>query len=227
MPAATPVPVVNQLIANLPGKERDGVLRDCEPVDLVFGETLCEPGQPFAHVYFPLTGFISLVMSLPGHRPLELGMIGFEGMLGITLVLGICSAPLKAMVQGKGSALRISTPLFQRTLQKSPSLLLSLNRYLYFRLTQLSQAVACINFHTVDLRLARWLLMTHDRAQGDHFHLTHQFLADMLGVQRSAVTIAAGDLQRRGLIHYNRGEIYILDRSGLEAASCECYQAST
>lgn len=219
------VPVVNQLIGSLSRSERNGILGHCEPIDMNFGNVLCEADQPYRHIYFPLTGFISLVASVENHQPLELGMIGNEGMLGVSLLLGIPSAPLRGVVQGAGSALRMSAGQLRRELDDSPGLRRTLSRYFYVLMAQLSQTTVCTRFHEVDARLARWLLMTHDRAHADHFHLTHQFLADMLGVQRSAVTIAAGMLQARGLICYTRGEITILSRKGLEAASCECYAA--
>lgn len=225
MSATTPVLVVNRLIGGLPRKERNMILERCEPVDLVFGEILCEPDQPFQHVYFPLSGFISLVAPMGGHQPLEMGLIGNEGMLGVTLVLGVNTVPLRALVQGSGSALRMTAAQLKRVLRVCPSLPRILNRYLYILMAQLSQTSACTRFHEVEARLARWLLMTHDRAHADHFHLTHEFLADMLGVRRSGITIAAGALQQRKLISYSRGDISILDRKGLEAASCECYSA--
>lgn len=223
MSATTPVRVINHLIGCLPREQRNRILKHCEPVKLVFGTTLCEPNQPFQHVYFPLSGFISRVITMDGHQPLEAGLIGNEGMLGVTLALGVNAAPLRAMVQGAGTALRMTAAQFQHELCDSACLLHTLNRYLYVLMAQLSQTSACNHFHEIEPRLARWLLMTHDRAHADHFHLTHEYLADMLGVRRNSVTIAAGVLQRRKLISYNRGEISILDRKGLEAASCECY----
>ena len=214
---------LNSLLARLPAKEHDRIMDRCQPVDMVLDASLCEPGQPFQHVYFPRNGFISLLMVVEGHPPLEMGLIGNEGMLGVTLVLGVETAPLLGVVQGPGLAWRMSTKQFHHCLQDSPALLRRLNRYLYVLMAQLSQTAACTHFHDVRERLARWLLMTHDRAHADHFHLTHQYLADMIGVQRSAVTIAAGKLQQGKLIRYTRGEIQILNRRGLEAASCDCY----
>ncbi|HUS24823.1 MAG TPA: Crp/Fnr family transcriptional regulator [Candidatus Binatia bacterium] len=225
MVAKTPVKVVNRLIAGLPAAERKRVLAACEPVELVFGTILCEPDVPVRDVYFPLSGFISLVAVVSAHPPLEMGLIGSEGMLGATVVLGVPDAPLRAVVQGTGSALRMGIAQFRRELRRNPVLLRTLNRYLYVLMAQLSQTAACTRFHEVEARLARWLLMTHDRCHADHFHLTHEFLADMLGVRRSGVTIAAGLLQGRNLIGYTRGEITVMDRDGLEAASCECYRA--
>jgi CRP-like cAMP-binding protein len=215
--------VVNRLIDNLPRQERSRIIARCHSADLALGAVLCQPGQPFEHVYFPTTGFISQVVKINGHQPLELSLIGNEGMLGATLALGVQAASASAVVQGAGTALRMTAAQLRRELRDAPSLLLMLNRYLYVSIAQLSQSAGCTAFHEVEPRLARWLLMTHDRAHADHFNLTHEFLADMLGVRRSGITIAAGVLQRRKLIRYSRGEIRVLDRKGLEAASCECY----
>lgn len=218
-----PLPVANRLLAGLSARASHKLITQCETVELTFGSILCERGEPHHYVYFPLSGFISLVSQVGGHPPLEMGLIGNEGMLGVMLALGIDRVPLRGVVQGPGKALRMRAEDFRQALSDSAALLRSMHRYLYGAFAQLTQTATCNRFHEVEARLARWLLMTHDRAQCDHFHLTHQFLADMLGVQRSAVTIAAGALQQRGLIHYSRGAINILDRQGLEANSCECY----
>jgi CRP-like cAMP-binding protein len=223
--AVKAAPVVNRLLDGLPHKLRNRILKRCEPIELTFGTILCKPDRRLRYVYFPLTGFISLVATVAGHPSLEMGLIGNEGMLGTTLVLGVNSARLQGVVQGSGTALRLSAAQLQRELQQSLALRRTLKRYLFVLLAQLAQTAACTRFHEIKARLARWLLLTHDRAHADHFHLTHQYLADMLGVQRSAVTIAAGSLQRRKLIRYSRGDIRVLDRRGLEAESCECYQA--
>ncbi len=218
-------PNTNQLLSRLARKEREAFIADCEQVDLEFGQTLCEPDDAYRFAWFPHTGFISLMVPLGGHPPLEMGLIGNEGMLGATLVLGIDQVPMRAVVQGSGTALRIPVAALERHMTTNSRLERALSRYLYVLLAQLSQTAACTRFHEIGERLARWLLMTHDRAQADHFHLTHQFLADMLGVQRSAITIAAGLLKDKRLIRYSRGEITVLSRRGLEAASCECYAA--
>jgi CRP-like cAMP-binding protein len=218
--------VVNRLIAGLPRKQRMQFLDRCETVDLTMGSALCGINEPLQHVYFPLVGFISLVITLGRRPPLELGLIGNEGMLGATLALGVDGAPARAIVQGAGSALRMNVEQLRRELRDSPALRPILNRYLYVQLTQLSRSAGCIHFHEVAPRLARWLLMTHDRAHLDNFSLTHELLADMLGVRRSGVTIAAGALKDRKLISYTRGEITVTNRRGLEAASCECYGAT-
>jgi CRP-like cAMP-binding protein len=223
MPTAPPLPLANLLLGKLPKRESHKLIAQCETVELTFGNILCERGDRFDYVYFPLSGFISLVSQIEGHPPLEMGLIGNEGMLGVMLALGIDRVPLRGVVQGPGEALRMSAGNFRKALNDSQALSRSVFRYLYSTYTQVTQTATCNRFHEVEARLSRWLLMTHDRAHCDHFHLTHHFLADMLGVQRSAVTIAAGALQHRGLIHYSRGEINILDRKGLEASSCECY----
>ncbi len=225
MPTATPVPTVNRLLSGLPRKERDQILDCAEPVQLVFGDILCDPHTHFQHVYFPIRGFISLVAPMVSKQPLEMGLIGNEGMLGATVMLGVNTVPLRALVQGSGNALRVTVPKLRRVLRDSPVLQRTLNRYLYIMMAQLAQTAVCTRFHEVDARLARWLLMSHDRAHADHFHLTHKFLADMLGVRRSGVTIAAGLLQQKKVISYTRGNITILDRKGLEAVSCVCYDA--
>lgn len=226
MPVEPSDAVANRLVDQLPRNERRGLLTDGTLTDLAVGDVLCEPGQPYRHIYFPHTGIISLVAKVGGHQPLDIGMIGNEGMLGATLALGISNAPLGGVVQGAGTSLRISARNLKRQLRNSPGLVRELNRYLYVSMAQLSQTAACTRFHEVEARLVRWLLMTHDRVQTDNFHVTHQSLANMLGVRRSAVTIAAGTLQRRGLIRYARGNITVLSRRGLEAASCECYAAA-
>ena len=217
--------VINLLLARLPVEEAERVLQSCERVTLGFGDILCEADQPFLHVYFPLTGFVSRVTALAGHPGLELGLVGNEGMLGATLSLGVNGAPMRAVVQGAGAALKMTASQLRHELSRCPCLRQTLNRYLFILLAQLAQIAACARFHEIEPRLACWLLMTHDRAHADYFHLTHAYLADMLGVRRSGISIAAGALQQRGLIRYTRGEINILDRQGLEAASCACYAA--
>ena len=214
---------VNLLLEGLPNKVRNRILQQSDVVDLEFGDVLCEQDQPYRHIYFPLSSSLSLIINIGHHPPLEMGMIGNEGMLGVKLVLGFNIAQLRSEVLGPGTALRIAAPQFRRELRENIFLRRSLNRYLHVLIAQLSRIAACTHFHEVESRLARWLLMAHDRAHTDHIYFTHQTLANMLGVQRSAITIAAGILQQRGYIRYIRGDIRVLDRAGLEAASCDCY----
>jgi len=193
-------------------------------MDLKIGDVLQEPGEQIRYVYFPVAGMISLLVPVQGHSNLEVGLVGAEGCLGIPVVLGVPSSPLQGLVQGAGAALRISSRRFRRELKSSPVLRHTMNRYACVLMAQLAESAGCIRFHFLEARLARWLLMTHDRANSNEIHLTHEFLAKMLGVRRVGVTNAAGALQRRNLIRYSRGEITVLDRRGLEAASCSCYQ---
>jgi CRP-like cAMP-binding protein len=215
--------VQNHLIELLPRAGRRSLLALCEPVDLVLSERLCNAGDATRYAYFPVDAIISLVAAIDGKPVLEVGMVGREGMVGAELVLGGRTAPWHAVVQGPGAALRIPSRTFRRELKASPALRLCLDRYLSVLMAQFGAAAACLRFHLIGPRLARWLLMMQDRAHSDQFHVTHEFLAYMLGVRRVGITAAAGSLQRSGLIEYRRGELIVLSRSGLEGAACGCY----
>lgn len=219
------VVLTNQLLDGLPARERDRFLADCTMVDLVLGSVLHEPGDRIRHVYFPIESFISILASVDGHSTLEVGMVGSEGMYGHSLVLGSDVAPLRALTQGAGAAWRMKAATFHDRLEDMPALRLLLHRYLMVLLCQLAQTSACTRFHVVEKRLARWLLMSRDRAHADSFDVTQEFLAFMLGVRRVGVTKAAGLLQLRKLIRYKRGKVTILNRQRLEAAACSCYQS--
>jgi CRP-like cAMP-binding protein len=224
MPSLLPVDQGNRLLALLPPRDCERILEEGREVELCFGDALWEQGDRMRYVYFPTAGFISLLTTVDEHT-LEVGMIGDEGMCGHSLVLGVDVAPLRALVQGSGTSLRIKASTFHQHLESSPALRQLMHGYIHVLLGQLAQTAACTRFHQVDARLARWLLMTHDRAHADAFDVTQDFLAFMLGVRRVGVTAAARLLQSRQLIRYARGHLVVLDRDGLEAAACVCYRS--
>ena len=224
MRAASRVPAANSMLAALPRKQYGHLLASLESVALNFGEVLYEPGERIRHVYFPNDSLVSLLTPVEGHLALEVGMVGREGMVGIPLYLGSDVSPVRALVQGAGTAMRMKSARFCREIRKSPQLQQEVGRYTGALMAQITQTAACNRFHVVEARLARWLLMTRDRVRSDEFRLTHEFLGHMLGVRRVGVTTAARALQRRKLISYSRGKIKILDQKGLEAACCSCYE---
>ncbi len=218
-----PVGAVNYLLASLPPADRRLVMAACEHTELRFGEALSQPRDTIRHVYFPTDSYISLITPSGSSESLEVGMVGSEGVFGIALLLDVNRSGLLGLVQGGGPALRVSATRFRQLAETSKPFRRILNRYLFVLTAGLAQTAACSRFHLLDARMARWLLMTHDRAHRDTFRLTHEFLAYMLGVRRAGVTEAAGHLQAQGLIRYSRGELAIVDRAGLEAISCPCY----
>lgn len=215
----------NRLIALLPPADRIRLLSRCDNVELKLSDVLGEPGQTTQHVYFPVNGFVSVLSRVDEHSLVEVGMVGREGMLGVWLALDQIEMPWHSLVQGSGSAWRMSAAHFRRELSRSATLRHNVNRYLFLLIGQLSTSVACQRFHQIGPRLARWLLMSQDRAHSESFHVTHEFLAAMLGVRRVGVTMAAHALQTSGYIEYRRGELTVTDRAGLENAACSCYRS--
>ena len=216
--------IENSLLAALPHKVHGRLLAGLEPVTLTFGEILYEPGDKIHHVYFPGASLVSLLTLADGHLALEVGLLGRDGMVGLPLVLGHKRSSVRALVQGGGTALRMAAARFLKEFRLLLPLQRELYSYTHALMAQISQTAACNRFHVVEQRLARWLLMTHDRVKSDQFRMTHEFLGHMLGVRRVGVTKAAQALQRRDLIRYSRGAITVLDRIGLEAAACQCYK---
>ncbi len=223
MSANTHLPGGNDLVESLPVAEKNRLLARSEVVELASGENLSDAGQAYEHAWFPLTGLISQGSKLRHHSPLDMGLIGREGMLGATLALGIDTAPLQAAVAGAGTALRMSAAELQVTLGEGAALRQRIDHYLYIVLAQFARTAACNRFHAIGPRLARCLLIATDRTATERLHLTHESLGAMLGVRRSGITVAARALGDQGLIRYARGEIVILDRDGLKAAACSCY----
>ena len=216
-------PAVNRLLAMLTTKEYKRLLPELKTVSLVLGEVLYDPGAVIKYVYFPNDSIISLISELSETLRLEVGMVGNEGMVGLAVFMGVKSSSNRALVQGAGTAMRMSSTAVRREANRLGSLHHLLHRYSHSLLAQVSQSSACNRFHLVDARLARWLLMTNDRLAAKEFPLTQEFLSTMLGVRREGVSKAAGALQAGKLIRYSRGVITILNRRGLEAKSCECY----
>jgi CRP-like cAMP-binding protein len=223
MRAARRVNVPNHLLAGLSGKDFKRLLPQLEPISLTLGEVLYEPGGRIRYAYFPNAGVVSLLTVLGPHKAAEVGMVGREGMVGMSAAVGINVSQLRAVVQGTGSAMRISAAGLRREFATSDSLHRGVFRFNHALMSQVAQTAACNRFHKAEMRLARWLLVTRDRLRSESFRLTHQFLSLMLGVRRVGVTTAAGNLERRNLITYSRGNIRILNPKGLEAAACECY----
>lgn len=224
MPAVKKLFTENHLLAAIPRRAYQRMLTSLDLVELNYGQVLYEPREPIRHVYFPIDCLVSLLTTVDARRTLEVGMVGNEGMVGMPMALGIGVSAVRALVQGDGSALRMTSARFRAAFKNNPPLQRALFRYNHLLMAQISQTAACNRFHATEARLARWLLMTSDRLHADEFLLTHEFLAHMLGVTRVGVTKAASVLHRKKLIDYQRGNIKILDRKGLKAAACHCYQ---
>jgi CRP-like cAMP-binding protein len=208
----------------LPQKANRRFLSALTRVDLPLGQILYQPGTTSRHVYFPTNCTVSLVAVADNSSGLEVGLVGSEGMVGIPLALGVSTSPVRALVQGGGSAMRMTSARFSRELKRNPPLQRELDRCAYVAMATAMQGAVCNNMHLLEARLARWLLMTRDRAASDRFQCTQEAIALMLGVRRAGVTNAASGLQRRGLIRYSRGAMQILDHKGLLGVSCSCYE---
>jgi CRP-like cAMP-binding protein len=217
-------PGQNRLLSALSRDLQIRLLPRMEKVSLTVRQLLFEANEPIAHVYFPLSGSMSLIIALDGGgESVEIATIGNEGMVGTAVFLGADRGPMRAICQVAGQALRMRSESFRHSIAEHPDLADVVRRFTQNMINQISQTTACNHVHSVQQRMCRWLLMTHDRVGADEFHLTQELLAQMLGVRRPSVTVAAGLLQRDGLISYQRGRIRIADRAGLERASCPCY----
>ena len=215
----------NQVLATLPREEYQQLLAGLEPVTLGLGDVLHEPGELIRQIYFPNESLlVSLVTRIQNHGALEIALVGSEGMVGLPVAQGIGTASVRAVAQGTGTALQMESARFRAVLETCPALQRALHRYTHTLIAQIAQTAACNRFHRVEARLARWLLTASDRLQSDSLRFTHEGLADLLGVRRVGITVAASTLQQRRLIRYRRGTITILDRAGLKASACECYQ---
>jgi CRP-like cAMP-binding protein len=211
------------LLAALPAADLAWLWPQLEPVELELRHILHAAEEPIAAVYFPETGWASMMALLTDGRSAEIGLIGSEGMVGLPLLLGGDSSAAECMIQAAGTMLRLEAGAFRRALVESPALNALLLRYTLAFQQQVAQTAACNGNHALDQRLARWLLLAHDRAEGDEFPMTQEFLAVMLCVHRPGVTVAARLFQQAGLIRYGHGQMRITDRAGLEDAACECY----
>ena len=213
----------NSLINLLPQKSQETLLANAELVDLTLSQVVCVVDQPTSHVFFPINCFISITQSIDHYPPIEVGMIGREGLLGSEIALGVVNNPFGGLVQGAGSAWKMDSHTFAGHLKSNPELKAIINTYLAVRMNQLGLSAACEHFHEIGPRLAKWLLMSQDRAQSPTFLMTHEFISLMLGVRRVGVTTTAADFRRRGLIQYHRGEMKVLNRVALKAEACSCY----
>ncbi len=213
----------NRILRRLPAATRRRLRKHLKQVELAPRASLYEPHAPGKYVYFPETGAAAIVTVLEDGTETEVATVGVEGMIGLPAFSGAKTAPRRAFWQLPGSAFRMSAARLRRETRRGGPLAKALHLYAHALFTQLAQLATCNRHHTIEQRCCCWLLMTHDRVEGDEFYVTHEFLSQMLGARRSGVTVIAGSLQRRGLIRYRRGQITILNRRGLEKAACECY----
>jgi CRP-like cAMP-binding protein len=218
-------PLQNHLLAALPTAEFERLAGQLELVPMMLGEILYEPGGQLQHAYFPTTAIVSLHYVTESGASAEIAGVGNEGVVGISLFMGGDTTPSSAVVQTAGHAYRLQRRLLKEEFDRAGAVLQLLLRYTQALITQMTQTAVCNRHHSVEQQLCRWLLMTLDRIPSGELVMTQELVATMLGVRREGITEAAGNLQRSGLIRYRRGHISVLDRSGLEARSCECYAA--
>jgi CRP-like cAMP-binding protein len=219
-----PIPTENRILAALPREEYERLLPNLERVNLKYDQILYEAGEAIRYAYFLDSAVVSMLSVTEEGSTLEVGLVGNEGILGVPIFLRAREMPYRAIVQASGTARRMKSEVLREEFDQCGPLHDLLLRYLHVLVIQLSQAGVCNRFHNVEQRLCRWLLMAHDRAKSGDLRFTQEFLSQMLGVQRDGISMAAGTLQKAGLIRYSRGHITILDRKGLEAATCECYR---
>jgi CRP-like cAMP-binding protein len=213
----------NRLLSALPDEEFENLAPRLELVTLSLGEVLFEPPDPIRNTYFPTSSIISFLAELPGGDSVEVGLVGYEALAGVDVILGVDKASKVATVQGAGEALRLAAPALKEAFNRGGKLQQYLLQYTHALMSQISTSVLCNARHGIDGRLARWLLMYSDGFNSEEFFLTHEFMANMLGVRRASVSVIAKQLQDEALIEYNRGQFRILNRQGLEAKTCECY----
>jgi len=213
----------NQLLLKLSADDFAWLAPHLRRADMTFRATLHAAGDPIASAIFPEHGYASMLATLEDGDAAEVGMVGYEGFVGLPLLFGSDRSLVEAMVQAGGSAIHLPAEIFQQACEERPTLRALMLRYAMVFNVQVTMTAACNGRHLVEQRLARWLLMAHDRTDGDEFAMTHEFLSMMLGVRRAGITVAAGGLQRAGFIRYEQGRIRIIDRHGLETAACECH----
>lgn len=214
----------NRLLAALPAEDYKRLLPELLPVKFSLGDIIYESQGVMEYVYFPVSSHISLLYTMKDGSTAEVGLVGNEGLVGIALFMGGDTTPNRAIVQGAGRAFKMKASVLQEEFKRGGALQILLLRYTQALITQISQTAVCNRLHTTEQRLCRWMLMTHDRTQSDELEMTHEFISNMLGIQREAVSLVAQRLREKGAINYTRGRIRIIDRGILEECSCECYQ---
>ena len=213
----------NLILQRIPEEQYRAIARYLVPVDMPFGMRLSEPNRPLEYVYFPVVGLVSIHSLTERGESVEVGIIGREGLSGVSGLLGHHQMPHSVVVHSAGTGLRIRTGILRDEFVKGGPFSQAINSFIYLQMIQMAQSVLCGRLHSVETRMARWMLTAADRTESESIYITQEFLAHMLGSRRSTVTVAAGELQRKGLIEYSRGRVRIVDRPGLESASCECY----